>query len=390
MAQGQDSKESLWKTRAFRVWAILGACGIIGVIIFVCQIIWQAVAVIIVTIIAVFLLHGAVDRMERRGIPRWAGTTISFAVVTAVLIGCVVALIPAITSQLSSFVNSVPAYTAQIQDFVSGLSQNLTFVDSATINSALQDFATFVRQQAGALTSTLANGLIGGLVGVGNVFLVAFISFICAFWLLLDLPTITRELMQVIDEDYHDDVEIITNAFSVAVYGWAKSTLLCAIITGVASWLAFFILGIPYSAVLGFLCGILYFIPYIGPMISCAVVALIALIESPIICIVSIVVNVVINNVIGNIISPRLMKSSVNVYPALILIAILIGSALGGIPGMLLSIPVIGAAQGVFVTYFEARTGKTLSTENGALFQLQKEKKLPKIDLETGKFHKVD
>ena len=48
----------------------------------------------------------------------------------------------------------------------------------------------------------------------------------------------------------------------------------------------------------------------------------------------------VINNVIGNIISPKLMKSSVNVYPALILVAILVGSALGGIPGMLLSIPV--------------------------------------------------
>ncbi len=131
------------------------------------------------------------------------------------------------------------------------------------------------------------------------------------------------------DDKYQDDIDVVTNAFGTAVYGWANSTLLCALITGVASWLCFLILGIPYSVVLGFLCGILYFVPYIGPMVSCAIVAIIALFVSPLVCIISIVVNMVINNVIGNIISPKLMKSSVNVYPALILVAILVGSALG-------------------------------------------------------------
>ena len=87
----------------------------------------------------------------------------------------------------------------------------------------------------------------------------------------------------------------------------------------------------------------------------------------------------VINNVIGNIVSPKLMKSSVNVYPALILVAILIGSALGGIPGMLLSIPVIGALQGIFIAYYELITGKKIATEDGVLFQLPKPKKSRKM-----------
>lgn len=382
MSDTSKTDDAKWRKRAFKTWALVGACILIGVIIYICQILWQAVAVIIVTALTVFLLHGIVEKLEEHKIPRWAGTTICFLGLIVILVVCIVALIPTFADQLKAFVIAAPEYSEELQQTIKSLSETATFVDSTTINSLLQSLTTFIREQAGQVASSLANGVIGGLVSVGNVVLIVFISFICSFWILLDLPTIRQELRSLINEKYLDDVDIITYAFGNAVYGWAKSTLLCALITGVVSFIAFFLLGIPYSAVLGFLCGILYFIPYIGSMISCALVALIALTVSPLTCLLSIVFNVLLNNIIGNVISPKLMKSSVNVYPALILIVILIGSALGGIPGMLLSIPIIGAMQGVFVTYFEAHTGKTISTEDGVLFQLQKEKKLPSLKLD--------
>lgn len=381
--------EAKWRLRAYRTWSIVGICIIIGIILYIAGIIWQAVAVLIVTALLVFLLHGFVNRLERHGIPRWGGTTIAFLLIIAVIIACFMVLIPAVVSQLTSFTQQLPKYLAQIQDFVTKASSSTQFLDGESINALLTQAVSFIRQQAGALASGLANGVMGGIVSVGNVILVTFISFICSFWILLDLPVLSREVRGLVDDKYQDDIDVVTNAFGTAVYGWAKSTLLCALITGVASWLCFLILGIPYSVVLGFLCSILYFVPYIGPMVSCAIVAIIALFVSPLVCIISIVVNMVINNVIGNIISPKLMKSSVNVYPALILVAILVGSALGGIPGMLLSIPVIGALQGIFIAYYELITGKKIATEDGVLFQLPKPKKSRKMprfirDLEGG------
>ena len=370
-----ETVEARWRLRAFRAWAIVGICIIIGILLYIAGIIWQAVAVIIVTALLVFLLHGFVNRLQRHSIPRWGGTTIAFLLIIAIIVACFMVLIPAIVQQLTSFTQQLPGYLSQIQDFVTKASSSTQFFDGESINSLLTQAASFIRQQAGALASGLANGVMGGIVSVGNVILITFISFICSFWILLDLPVLTREVRGLVDEKYQDDIDVVTHAFGTAVYGWAKSTLLCALITGVASWLCFLILGIPYSVVLGFLCGILYFVPYIGPMVSCAIVAIIALFVSPLVCLISIVVNMVINNVIGNIISPKLMKSSVNVYPALILVAILVGSALGGIPGMLLSIPVIGALQGIFIAYYELITGKKIATEDGVLFQLPKPKK---------------
>ncbi len=390
-----ETVEAKWRLRAFKAWAIVGICIIIGILLYIAGIIWQAVAVIIVTALLVFLLHGFVNKLQRHGIPRWGGTTIAFLLIIAVIIGCIMAVIPALVSQLTSFSQQLPTYLSEIQAFITSTSASSSLVDGESINQLVRQVGSFIRDQAGSLASGLANGVMGGIVSAGNVILITFISVICSFWILLDLPVLSREVRGLVPDKYHDDIDVVSNAFGTAVYGWAKSTILCALITGVASWLAFLILGIPYSVVLGFLCGILYFVPYIGPMVSCAVVAIIALFVSPLVCIISIVVNMVINNVIGNIISPKLMKSSVNVYPALILVAILVGSALGGIPGMLLSIPVVGALQGIFIAYYELITGKKIATADGVLFQLPKPKKghtKPKLikDIEGDLHHEKD
>lgn len=385
MSSEQENPVSIdnkWKNRAFRIWALVGACVLIGVVLYVAGIIWQAVAVIVVTVILVFLLHGMVNKLEEFKVPRWAGTTLAFLLILLIIVGCLLAVIPTLITQLTSFSQQLPGYMSEIQKFISNTSSSTTLIDGESINQIIGDIGNFLKDQAGSLASGLANGVMGGLVSAGNIVLITFISLICSFWILLDLPTITKELRSLVSDKHQDDVDVISHAFGIAFYGWAKSTILCAIITGIVSWLAFLIMGIPYSAVLGFLCGILYFVPYIGPMISCALVALVALFISPLICIISIVVNMVINNVVGNIISPMLMKDSVSVYPALILVAILIGSALGGIAGMLLSIPIVGAVQGIFIAYFELDTGKQIATKEGVLFRLptKKQKKpAPKL-----------
>lgn len=68
---------------------------------------------------------------------------------------------------------------------------------------------------------------------------------------------------------------------------------------------------------------------------------------------VTIAINLVVHNIVVNVISPRLMKTTVNVHPAVTLIAILIGEGLCGVLGMLLAVPVVAALQTIFVTYFE-------------------------------------
>ena len=66
-----------------------------------------------------------------------------------------------------------------------------------------------------------------------------------------------------------------------------------------------------------------------------------------------------------------------DIHPALTLIALVAGSAIGGamsgftgsLVGMLASIPAVAVMKSVFVYYFEKQTGRQLVAEDGVFFQ---------------------
>ena len=238
-----ESKYKIWRTRAFYVWTLIGLCVLAGIVIYLCGIMWQAVATIIVTALATFLLHGLVDRLEKRKVPRALAVAIVYIIVTLIVIGCVLALIPAVASQTSSLILNLPDYITQVQNFAVEKIEPLGILPEGQLTGLLAKLASWVREEAGGVVSSLANGVIGITVSVGNVVVIGLLSLLCSFWFLLDLPKISRELWMLVPEKWEDDFGIIVDAFGTAVYGWARSTLLCAIITGTVSGIAFFICG---------------------------------------------------------------------------------------------------------------------------------------------------
>lgn len=374
MKASQEDNLNRWKLNAYRSVSLVAMCALIWVVLYIAGVLWQAVATVVVAALIAFLLHGLVNRLERAGVPRIAGTSIGIVGLLVVIAGVFATFIPALVTQVSNFVTNIPTYSNQLRSFVSEHSDAFgQFMSQTQVNEFINTASDWITQQGAALVSNAAGGLLGGVIGLGNGLLIFFIGLLCAFWVLIDLPKMSREVRSLFSDRYQDDIDIITDAFGNAVYGWVKSTFACAVIVGVVNGVAYALLSMPYSVVLGFLCGVLYIVPYIGPAIACVVVAIIGIIVSPITCVVAIIVNVIVNNVVANVISPKLMSSSVNVHPAIVLVVILVGGALGGMWGMLLSIPIAASVQGVFITYFETRTGKTLATADGALFQKKPE-----------------
>ncbi|MHB1452287.1 MAG: AI-2E family transporter, partial [Coriobacteriia bacterium] len=68
-------------------------------------------------------------------------------------------------------------------------------------------------------------------------------------------------------------------------------------------------------------------------------------------------------------VQPRVMSENVDLHPLLVIFSLLAGSALFGLPGLLLGIPVAAIGKGLFVNYFEKYTDSKLTTEGGALFR---------------------
>ena len=122
--------------------------------------------------------------------------------------------------------------------------------------------------------------------------------------------------------------------------GYIRGQFLDAILVGVVTFIAMLICGVPYAFVIGLLTGIGNLIPYVGPVIGFATLLIVCLIEGAwgklliggIVLAVLLVVD-------GNIINPKLLSSSIEIHPLLVFAAMIAGSAIGGLVGMLVAVP---------------------------------------------------
>ena len=364
-----------WKSRALKVWTFIGAVIILLGILKLCGILHEAVVAVVIVALTVFLLHGVVDRLEEHKVKRSIGAAIALLVALIVVIGGIALMTPAMISQISSFVEELPSYITDLEDFAySYLNDPNLPISNETLISAAQKAEQWLYARAGTIVTSLATGLWGGVTSFGSGLVTVLIALIAAYWILIDLPKMSEELRNLFSDKNQGHIDVITQSFGKAIYGWAKSTIICAIISGIVSGIGLWICGVPYSTTLGIICAITYVIPYLGHIIAGVIIGIIALTVSPLTCIVSLVVFIVLANLVGNLLSPKLMEETVNVHPAITLIALLVGSGLAGAIGMFAAIPVAAAIQSIFVSYFEARTGKKLYTKDGALFQDRSEK----------------
>lgn len=131
--------------------------------------------------------------------------------------------------------------------------------------------------------------------------------------------------------------------------GWARGQLLLMLIIGVIFGAIFWAIDLRFWLALGILSGLTEAIPYIGPIFAGTVAALVALTVSPEKAILVIIIAFAVQQLEGAFLVPRIMKNAVGLTPLTVVLAVLVGNALGGPMGSIIAIP-IGAAVQVIVS----------------------------------------
>jgi AI-2 transport protein TqsA len=118
--------------------------------------------------------------------------------------------------------------------------------------------------------------------------------------------------------------------------------------TGFAVWISLWCFGIPLAMALGLLAFLLNFIPNIGPLIMCFL-PLPLIILNPQLSVLSMITVVMLMFIIqffsGNVLEPKIMGSSFNLHPVVIMLTLLLWGVIWGIPGMFLSTPITAAIK---------------------------------------------
>ncbi|MCL2826287.1 MAG: AI-2E family transporter [Eggerthellaceae bacterium] len=377
----EQTKEQKARLACFRVWTAVGLIAIVFVLGYVLNVLATPVAVIIWTVVIVFCLRSPVNRLEKIGVHRMAGTIISYIGMFVVLGGLAALLsspVFGIGAQFSNLGQNIPTYFQQATDFLDRMNSSyFAFLQNDV-------FKGWVDQAASALTAWLsqaAKGSADALVAVGssvfNSFIIIGFALVVAFWILMELPAIGRELKRLLAGKHEQDVEMLYATFTRVMGGYVKATLVQCLLIGAGCTIAYAIMGIPYAAALGVTAGILNIIPVVGPWLGGALAAIVGVFVSPLIALIALLVTIVIQQLIYTFVSPKLMADSVNIHPALVILAMLTGLAIGGemsglmgsLVGMLASIPAVAALKSVFVYYFEKKTGQQIIAPDGVFFK---------------------
>lgn len=376
----QSDKTDKARRRFLNVWTIVGAIALTWVVVQLLNILSVPVAIVIWTTIIVFVLRGTVNKLEEIGINRTVGTAIGYVIMFAVL--ALVAFLlfsPGVgmNTQFANLIENVPVYVQGISDWANGMYARYAYMlEDESVRAFVTDVQASAMDWAGDFAKNGASGAIAFGTGLANAFMAIGFALVVAFWILMQLPQLGRECKRLVGDAHAEDLEMLHITFTRVMGGYIKGTLLQCAIIGVACGILFAVLGIPNSMALGGITGILNIIPIIGPWLGGGLAAIVGIFVSPLVAVIAILGTIVIQQFVYTFISPKIMSDSVDIHPALTLIALMAGSALGGamgglpgsLVGMLASIPAVAVAKSVFVYYFEKRTGRRLVSKDGVFF----------------------
>ncbi len=376
----QPDKTDKARRRFLNVWTIVGAIALTWVVVQLLNILSVPVAIVIWTTIIVFVLRGTVNKLEEIGINRTVGTAIGYVIMFAVL--ALVAFLlfsPGVgmNTQFANLIENVPVYVQGISDWANDMYARYAYMlEDESVRAFVSDVQASAMEWAGDFAKNSASGAIAFGTGLANAFMAIGFALVVAFWILMQLPQLGRECKRLVGDAHAEDLEMLHITFTRVMGGYIKGTLLQCAIIGVACGILFAVLGIPNSMALGGITGILNIIPIIGPWLGGGLAAIVGIFVSPLVAAIAILGTIVIQQFVYTFISPKIMSDSVDIHPALTLIALMAGSALGGamgglpgsLVGMLASIPAVAVAKSVFVYYFEKQTGRRLVSKDGVFF----------------------
>ena len=361
-----------WRLRATVTWAIVGAIVLFLLAVRGLAVVGQAVELLLIGIITGFICSPITNWLEDRRVPRSIAALLALLIVVSCIVALVALFVGPFARELMALLRNVPSYFSQVEDALGTFwdtfgSSSSTNVQS-TVNALVQVLTEAGSGIASDLARNLSTGLVANLTDLAGHSVTFFLGLILAYWFALDYPKIMRELAVIAGPEYDEEMVLTFAVLSRSMGGYMRGTLITSLANGLMVAAGLALLGHPYAGLLGIATFVLHFVPVIGPFLSSISAVLLGLFVSLPCAFWTLVITVVAQNVTDNVLSPLVMRSSIKIHPALSLLGIIIGGALGGAVGMLLAVPLTAAIKGFFVYYFESHTGRQLVSKEGAFF----------------------
>jgi len=214
------------------------------------------------------------------------------------------------------------------------------------------------KEEWGALIQKIAKPILAGMGGVmtaavsmtssviGNI-VTFFMALLFAVHLLLNKEKLQGQFKRLFEKLLGRRINGVCHVLNVAnksFRGYIVGQCIEALILGTLCALGMLILRLPYALMIGALVGVLALIPIAGAYIAAAIGAIMIFSVSPVKAVIFLIFLVILQQIEGNLIYPHTVGSTLQLPGIWVLAAVLIGGGVMGIPGMMISVPLMATA----------------------------------------------
>ena len=316
-------------------------------------------AVLVRVLIALFIavsLDPAVRMLTRRGMRRGLAVLVIFLVTGGLVTAFLVSVIPAMIHQFQALVHDFPGYFASLQE---RSARFRLLSDRFHLTSKIQGLIA-------DLPGRLGSGLLGYTRRLFGALASALTVAVLAVYFMTDLPRLRHGLRKLFPKAHRARFGRIADVMVDKVGDYMIGNLLISLAAGLASFAVFAALGVPFAVPLAFVVAVCDLIPMIGATLGAVICVLAALLTTevwPTTVIVAIFF-VAYQQLENYLIAPRILRHTVSMSAAAVLLAALIGGTILGLVGALMAIPIAAALKVVLAERLHARDAA--SADSGA------------------------
>ncbi len=296
---------------------------------------------LVITVLFALTLASAIapisEKLEAKAkVPRFVTVLLIYFVVGCLYSVVAVVLFPTIKEQAIRLYNELPRYASGLTETYAHvkelLGENASAINVSFSATEVKAFMSKASREALHFTSDLLGVIVTGIL----------VLFLTAYFV-VEAPKIWPKLLQWVPRHNRTRIAGVIKPLESRLGGYVKGQILVSIFVATFLGIGLTAIRVEHGLVLGVLAGLMNLVPFVGSMLTAVLASIVAFNQGPQFLGMTVGLFVAEQWLESNFIVPHFLGNEVELHPLVVLLAILVGAGLMGLPGALIAVPITTA-----------------------------------------------
>lgn len=300
---------------------------------------------LLASIVIAYLLEASVLQLEARGLSRTVAAITVFLLFLLLLIFGFLGIFPLVYEQISQFIEELPKMMSRAQK---ALLQLPDLYPTVVTHDQIKQMMLNLGTELGSYSQNVLQFSLSSLRGIITWAVYLFLIVILVFFFMKDKNKILAWVSKYLPRD-SALVREVWHEMDVQIGNYVRGKIVEILVVGIVTYIAFVLMGLNYSLLLGLLVGLSVLVPYVGATVVTIPVALVAFFQwgwSSEFAYLMVAYGII-QALDGNVLVPLLFSEAVNLHPVAIIVAIIVFGGFWGFWGVFFAIPLATLVKAV-------------------------------------------